>query len=177
MRRRDFLKGIFGAAAIAAVPTIVLKQIDDLPPEPDEKVAETILADTNIPAGKKTPTKGILYVWDKDTNQLVAGCTDFSLNIHMNPIDVTQWGDMFPQFIAGPVSWDVQADNMQWLVDPMELFTRNDTHLQCLMAAEDKKFCGDVMLERLETTACSFPYFRQTYDATFQGRGALEWDA
>jgi hypothetical protein len=30
MRRRDFLKGIFGAAAVAAVPAVVLKQTENI---------------------------------------------------------------------------------------------------------------------------------------------------
>ena len=83
MRRRDFLKGVFGAATIAAVPAVVLKQIDELPTSEGvtnnpPKVDATGMCYT----GPIKSEDSILYIYDDD--QLVGSSSTFNLNFHMD---------------------------------------------------------------------------------------------
>ena len=173
MRRRDFLKGIFGAAALAAVPTIVLKQIDELPPPPAPPIEP---ASPPIPISSKRPIpeNGLFYIWDKDREELVGASTDFSLNMNANFIDVTSIDDDYRKYMRGVPSWNIEANNVQWLVDPEELFKREPKALLCLMAKDDMKFSGDIYLTQISLT---IPFFREeeyVNYAYFEGSGMLE---
>ena len=92
MRRRDFLKGVFGAATIAAVPAVVLKQIDELPTSEGvtnnpPKVDATGMCYT----GPIKSEDSILYIYDDD--QLVGSSSTFNLNFHqeINPMPKMRW--------------------------------------------------------------------------------------
>lgn len=171
MRRRDFLKGIFGAAAIAAVPTIVLKQIDELPPPPATPI-EPVSPPTPVSTKRPIPENGVFYIWDKDREELVGASTNFSLNMNANFIDVTSWESPYREYVRGAPSWNIQAYNVQWLVDPQELFERENKTLLCLMAKDDMKFTGDIYLSQISLT---MPLEEvTTYDAYFEGSGILE---
>ena len=175
MRRRDFLKGIFGAAALAAVPAVVLRQIDELPP-PAPPIDPPL--PPTISAKRPVPQNGLLYIWDGERNELVGTSTEFSLNMHRHPIDVSSWYPEvtdYPTYMEGPTSWDAQAERIQWLIDPRDLFERLPTQLQCLMAKDDMKFCGNVYLTQLYLTA---PLYEETtYGAVFEGTGELIMEA
>ena len=192
MRRRDFLKGIFGAAAVAAVPAVVLKQIDELPPP--EGVTN------NLP---EVNTEGsILYIYDD--NQLVGSSSIFNLNFHqeINPMPKMRWvklpwdgryykhkknkkglpkkkhrwqcieDDHAPvDYFPGVKSWNVPAYQIQWLLDPVELFDRPSTKLQCLMIKDDVKFSGSIYLTQLDSTSPLDE--KTTYGAIFEGNGEL----
>ena len=175
MRRRDFLKGIFGAAALAAVPTIVLKQIDAISQEP-EYVPKHLIEDDIVGTTIKRPIpeNGLFYIWDKDREELVGACTDFSLNMNANFIDVTSIDDDYRKYMRGVPSWNIEANNVQWLVDPEELFKREPKALLCLMAKDDMKFSGDIYLTQISLT---IPFFREeeyVNYAYFEGSGMLE---
>lgn len=199
MRRRDFLKGIFGAAAIAAVPTIVLKQIDNLPQEP-KYVPKHLIKDDVM--GTINPEESILYVYDD--NQLVGQSNMFNLNFHQDvtPIPKSRWVKLpwdgryhkhkknkkgLPKkkhrwqliedynasldYIPAAKSWNVRAYQMQWLVDPVKLFDRLPTQLQCLMVKDVMKFSGGIYLTQLDLTS---PLDEETtYGAIFEGSGEL----
>lgn len=174
MRRRDFLKGIFGAAAIAAVPTFVLKQIDELPPEPVPAI-ESTPPTPRLSAKRPIPENGLFYIWDKDREELVGACTDFSLNMNANFVDVTSWESPYREYIKGRPSWNIEANNVRWLVDPRELIEQHDKHhLLCLMAKDDIKFQGDIYLINFNITV---PFFAEEWvinDAMFEGSGILQ---
>ena len=172
MRRRDFLKGIFGAAAIAAVPAIVLRQIDDLPPTPEkvDAIGNVYTGPVQPSSVKPIPQNGIFYIWDKDEGRLVGASTDFSLNMNANFVDVTSIDDSWPMYLRGLPSWNIEARNVQWLVNPQELFLRETKHLLCLMAKDDMKFTGDIYLSQISLMAEEI----FSYDATFEGNGILE---
>jgi hypothetical protein len=196
MRRRDFLKGIFGAAAIAAVPAIVLRQIDELPP------SEKVDATGNIYTGPINPEDNILYIYDE--NQLVGESHIFNLNFHQafNPIPKSKWVKLpwdgryyknkknkkgLPkkkhrwqlvedynapaEYFQGLKLWEVRAYQIQWLTEPRELFERLPTQLHCLMVKDSMKFCGNVYLTQLDSTS---PLDEETtYGAIFEGSGEL----
>jgi len=165
MRRRDFLKGVFGAATIAAVPAVVLKQIDELPTSEGvtnnpPKVDATGMCYT----GPIKSEGSILYIYDD--NQLVGSSSIFNLNFHRieddnAPVD----------YIPGVKSWNVRAYQMQWLLDPVELFDRPSTKLQCLMIKDDVKFSGSIYLTQLDSTTPLDE--KTTYGAIFEGNGEL----
>ena len=165
MRRRDFLKGVFGAAAVAAVPPIVLKQIDELPPP--EYVPNHLVEDDVVGMCYTGPIKSegsILYIYDD--NQLVGSSSIFNLNFHRIEDDNAPV-DYFP----GIPSWNVRAYQMQWLLDPVELFDRPSTKLQCLMIKDDVKFSGSIYLTQLDSTSPLDE--KTTYGAIFEGNGEL----
>lgn len=172
MRRRDFLKGIFGAAAIAAVPTIVLKQIDALPQEPVTAIEPTPPT-PRLSVKRPIPENGLFYIWDKDEERLVGACTDFSLNMQCNYFDQTLLDGPWVMYERGRPSWNIEANNVQWLVDPQELFERENKTLLCLMAKDDMKFSGDIYLTQISLT---IPFFREEEAinyAKFEGSGEL----
>ena len=203
MRRRDFLKGVFGAATIAAVPAVVLKQIDELPTSEGvtnnpPKVDATGMCYT----GPIKSEGSILYIYDD--NQLVGSSSTFNLNFHqeINPMPKMRWvklpwdgryykhkknkkglpkkkhrwqcieDDHAPvDYFPGIKSWNVRAYQMQWLLDPVELFDRPSTKLQCLMIKDDVKFSGSIYLTQLDSTSPLDE--KTTYGAIFEGNGEL----
>jgi hypothetical protein len=89
VNRRDLLKGLFGTAVIAAVPTIVMKRIDELPP-PEYSPNHLIESDDvgKVYTGPLNPEDNILYLYDE--NQLVGSSSIFNLKMEQNFIPMAQ---------------------------------------------------------------------------------------
>jgi hypothetical protein len=184
MERRNFLKGIFGAAAIAAMPNIVLSQIENAPPQfPPDRIE-----------GKKVIKDGedILYLYDD--NKLVGQSNDFFLNVNRELIDVTtisnrrrEWTgtykkngkkkykwviepNMYPEYKQGRLRWNITSERIQWFVEPKTLFT-DCTMLKCICKYKDIKMQGEVMIESMNLNSCI--YGVTEHSATFTGNGTL----
>jgi hypothetical protein len=201
MNRRDLLKGLFGTAVIAAVPTIVLKRIDELTPPPTPPIPP-VDAVGKVYTGPIDPEDNILYIYDD--NQLVGGSHNFNLKFHqdINPIAKSRWvklpwdGQYYKnkknkkglpkkkhrwqiiedynapvEYIQGLKSWWIEAENMFWDVDPRELFLQIPAQLHCLMSKNNMKFYGDVYLSNITFTAPDEE--SEVWSAIFEGSDEL----
>ena len=178
MRRRDFLKGIFGAAAVAAVPAVVLKQIDSLPEESISQPLSEIDAVGKIYTGpiehiiSITPEEiGVLYIYDEREEQLIAASTNFRVDMFYKVIRLDSLDDE-PLFVNAPPLWSVSAEDIQWKVDPTQVFDEGKV-LKCLMAKDNIKYCGDVYLTELVGSGSFGAYLRESWDAKFTGTREL----
>lgn len=181
MRRRDFLKGIFGAAAVAAVPAVVLKQIDSLPEESISQPLSEIDAVGKIYTGpiehiiSITPEEiEVLYIYDEREEQLIAASTNFRVDMDISYSTFKYEDNMFetPHHVANPPSWSVSAKDIQWKVDPTQVFDEEKV-LKCLMAKDNIKYCGDVYLTELVGSGSFGAYLRESWDAKFTGTREL----
>lgn len=169
MRRRDFLKGIFGAAAVAAVPAVVLKQIDALPEEPIppvDAIGKTYTGPIEHTIKVDPESIDVLYIYDEKEQQLIAASTDFRVDMQCRYYPDEE------HYRKAPPSWSVSAHNIVWKVDPVQVFNKGGV-LKCLMAKDNIKFCGDVFLAELVGSGAFATYLDQTYEARFEGRREL----
>jgi hypothetical protein len=106
MERRDFLKGIFGAAVVAVVPKPIVEAIEKAPPETLTPV---------VKEGVKTPpvfktNDAFIYLYDGEV--LLAASNDVDLNWHHNPIEYEV--DGYRMHTAGLMSWDIEVLNLKY---------------------------------------------------------------
>jgi len=177
MRRRDFLKGIFGAAAVAAVPAVVLKQIDALPEEPIppvDAIGKTYTGPIEHTIKVDPESIDVLYIYDEKEQQLIAASTDFRVDMQCRyyPDEEHSRFTGQPEYRKAPPSWSVSAHNIVWKVDPVQVFNKGNV-LKCLMAKDNIKFCGEVFLAELVGSGAFVAYLDQTYEARFEGRREL----
>lgn len=169
MDRRGFLKNIFGAAVVAAIPKIVLKQIDDLPKHPITSPVNGIepIFIKEIP----THPNGLLYIWDDEKNALIGASKNFSLNFRQGYVDVSIISDgCYAQYLPGPKSWDISASNIQWVGNAKESFEQSKK-LRCLIAKDDIRINGEIYITQLASFAPLNGVI--SYDAKFEGNGEL----
>jgi len=107
MERRNFLKGLFGTAIIAAIPKPVFDKIVETPfvvPEQAKVPAENII----VPE-----VNSYLYLYDNENN-LLASSPHFNLEMKIEYISTGMDADNWAQHITGPKRWFVNVDNIQW---------------------------------------------------------------
>ena len=105
MERRLFLKNIFGAAVIAAIPKVVIDQIEAIAPK------------DIIPIEKNKPLlNNGLYIYDK--NQLIAASTLFTVNSTHHHFDTTSLDDLsyngYRSFIPMQYDSKIYAEKLRW---------------------------------------------------------------
>jgi hypothetical protein len=200
MERRDFLKGIFGAAVVAVMPKGVVDQIEKLP-EPISPAINgaplVVLKD-----GKKIPLEdyripdydNCLYIYDED--KLIGQSNKFNLTFKQDilPINKSKWIKIwtgkykkksgkkkykwqlvsdstgFPEYAKGLKEWNLDSDNIEWFVNPKELF-ENNKMFHCLIKNKEIKIMGDIYIEQINLTA---PYLENIVDsAKFSGNGKI----
>lgn len=178
MRRRDFLKGVFGAATIAAVPAVVLKQIDSLSEEPIphplpkvDKIGKIYTGPIEYSISITPEEIDVLYIYDEKEQQLIAASTNFRVDMFCKAIRLDSSDDE-PQFVNAPSSWSVSAEDIQWKVDPTQVFDEGKV-LKCLMAKDNVKYCGDVYLTELVGSGSFGAYLRESWNAKFTGTKEL----
>jgi hypothetical protein len=160
MDRRGFLKNIFGAAVIAAMPKIVVEQIETLPEAP---ISPAINGVTPI-FTKKVPVNGLFYIYDDKEEKLIATSTNFNIRFEQKYI----------KHVPGLLSWDLSAENIQWIENPRQVFEEN-RKLRYLILKNGNKISGDVYITQLEYIA---PQYEQiSSSAEFKGSGALILEA
>ena len=122
MERRGFLKTLFGGAALAVLPPILVERLAETPipafPEPPPLKLST----PPVPP----PRAGTVLCLYRDMKEgvgqvLVASSVEFSVNLHANYIqDPPEYDEPqgWPQYRKGPMSWDADVYRMQWYDDP-----------------------------------------------------------
>lgn len=168
MDRRGFLKGIFGAAVVAAMPPLVVRQIEALP----EPVPISPAVNGATPVFTKLEPiapDGLLYIYD-EKDGLIAMSRKFNLNVHKQFIEINPDYGGWKQHISGPISWNISTEDINWVGDPREYFTKF-RKLNCILLKDDKKISGDIYITQLEFES---PMFEElSCRAEFEGSGAL----
>ena len=170
MERRNFLKGIFGAAVVASMPPAVVKQIESLPEPPvewDDVIPSFPRGSVRIDPSNQMVSESVLCIYDKD--RLIGYSNDFNLSIHHNFIRF-RVDELSDDFYTGPVplKWDLKVNHIYWYVNPVYL---DDTSLHCLILHEEMKLSGDVVISQL---ASFDPLDKPVWhEAHFEGAGAL----
>lgn len=106
MDRRSFFKNMFGAAVVAAMPKIVVDQIEKIP---IEEITPQVITPQ---APKVIPNLGdrCLYLYDND--KLIAGSTQFNLEFHREFYH--EFLDHTALHIKGPYEWKVSVEKLRW---------------------------------------------------------------
>lgn len=158
MERRNFLKGIFGAAVVAAMPKAVVDQIEQLP--------------TNAisPSNKKTKDidsytgSNVLFIYNKDT--LIGVSTHFSIIIRNDRVSIPF------EILQAPKSTRIEASNIYWedIIDLKDILMSDD--LSFLAKNNDIKLAGNIEISQIELGYGIDT--KQTSSATFEVLGEAE---
>lgn len=81
MDRKGFLKRVFGAAVVAAMPKVVVEQIESLPepisvPPPEKDVIEYAKEQVDLALSE---SERVLFIYDTQNDKLVAYSYDFNI--------------------------------------------------------------------------------------------------
>lgn len=119
MERRNFLKGIFGAAVVAAMPKAVVDQIEDLSEPPpvstkEWKDIEKTFTHGTVDLGPIPVTsENILFIYDKE--RLIGYSCDFSAEAHMDKTDFnTLEGYLIYSYT--PPQYVITANSVHWML-------------------------------------------------------------
>lgn len=105
MERRSFLKGIFGAAVVAAIPKPVMEQIEKITPVP------VLKADVNS-IGQSS--ENCLYIYDKE--KLIG--YSFNFNIETKFDEPYPMNPQYIQHIYDPQTTHINVSNVHWTEEP-----------------------------------------------------------
>lgn len=189
MERRGFLKTLFGGAALAVLPPIIVERLAKTPvpatppPIPANEILGTPVIPPPPPVGKGTVL--LLYRDGKqipELSQLVGSSIEFSINLHAPVRGVPKvrwskygWYEDFNapmDYIQEPKSWDVNVYRIQWFVDPRSCW---DDQLHMIAIQGEDTLKGDVYISSYDITA---PMDEEVYgDATLKGTGELIFEA
>ena len=170
MKRRSFLKGIFGAAVVATMPKSVVDQIEKLPePPPINKQTTTggVIKHLHLPC-----IENCLYIYDN--NNLIGQSAVFDLNYKQGHIPIYnkygwvkewtgkykkksgkkkyKWVERTVDYIPAAAEWDINSDSMQWFVNPEEIFALGNK-LDCLIKHDKIKITGGIYITQIDISA------------------------
>lgn len=168
MNRAGFLKRLFGAAVVAAMPKIVVEQIEALP----EPVPISPVVNGGTPVFTKLEPiapNGLLYIYD-EKDGLIGMSRIFSLEFKREFINLKDEDEGWPSYFPGLRSWNISAEDIHWVRDSRKYFAEF-RKLNCILLKDDKKISGDIYITQLEFTS---PMFEElSCRAEFEGSGAL----
>lgn len=136
MDRKQFLQNIFGAAVVAAMPKIVVAQINAIAPR------------DIIPLKKSEPIPANgLYIYDK--NQLIAASTLFTVNSERQSFNT----NLYLPIISPRYDCKICVEKLRWFngLSGRDLIESNEP-LKCLMYCGDVKIEGNVLLTECALT-------------------------
>ena len=179
MDRRSFFKGMFGAAAIAALPKPVLDKMVEEPitqPSRLHEINEVGKVERGCPFDESLPSyigKDGLVFYKGD--QLVATSYTFSLGMECDFVEVSSYSTpYYPEWIRGGKSWQLNTRYIDWCVDPEEILLTQEP-LNFIMKYRDYQMTGKVMLSCMETSLqIGQPKYQ---NCLFEGTGALILEA
>lgn len=173
MDRKGFLKRVFGAAVVAAMPKVVVDQIENLPPPesipPPEKdvleyAKEQIESSAPDHPNCRCALSPIMYLYNK--NELIATSIMFNVELRHNYQPVQFWYEENFDDIeyAQPASeWYVQVDRLDFEKGKSK-DDLVDNELNALFISNPYTFNGNVYLT-------AWDIVHNNYE--FQGNGAL----
>jgi hypothetical protein len=140
MDRRNFFKGMFGAAVVAFMPKIVVEQIEKVP----------INEITPVPVLKK-PKQVIFHLGEKcmylyDDNQLIAGSTLFDLEFQRKVISLPTW-EGYDQYVMGESEWKIAVEQLRWFNSETGLrYFEESKPLKCVIHYKGTEYMGYVLI-------------------------------
>jgi len=144
MERRTFLKNIFGAAVVAAMPPILVRQIEELPPEKIAPLPDPVTL-------RKVIHGNCMYIHDGEN--LLAASRKFNLVFenHLVPIGY----DMgYPEYIQGLREWKVWGEDVMWLNGDSGMNHIIDNKpLYCLIYHDGLRIVGQGYITECQMTA------------------------
>ena len=160
MDRREFFKGMFGVAIVAAIPKQVMDQMVETIPEHE--------------IGGVVSYQGKQRMFLYDDNKLIANSSEFNLILRRNLIDVSDlyYGvPMYPELREGLPQWGVSAriywDNHK---EGLYYFIENKP-LQCVIYDRGLIIKGNVYMTECQLTAGLEDYAWE--DVVLEGTGEL----
>lgn len=150
MNRAGFLKRIFGAAVVAAMPKVVVDQIESLPepistPPPEKDVIEYAKEQVDLALSE---SERVLFIYDTQNDKLVAYSYDFNIEAKRTviPFDDIEWR----KYVQGPWSYEVRANKIFFTNtdNPDEYITEPDI-LRFVMKHNDIEVFGKMALTQL----------------------------
>jgi hypothetical protein len=146
MKRSDFLKNVFGAAVVAAMPPLVVKQIDALP-ETEIKSEKEIVTPENIETALLCD---VFYLYDNKEIIAYSHLFNFSLRRDTVPIqECSMDSDNWQHYISGDTY--VGIDNMI-IKNIHSLDLCKSYHFLAINDDLDWKMYGDVYITKCEQT-------------------------
>lgn len=154
MDRRNFFKGMFGAALIATIPKSVMSQIEELPMDTFQEDDVLTELERQIEGTKYKPS-AILYIYD-DNDVVLGHSTDFNIifrrdAIKVNSIDFLPFDDL----MSGKPEWKVEINSLHvhkthiedkypyWL----DIYFHEGNYLKMIIVDKDVQYHGNVQLE------------------------------
>jgi hypothetical protein len=172
MERRSFLKNIFGAAVVAAMPKIVVEQIEKAPPETLTPKIDPVNGVEPVFVKQKDYLKGnFIYLYDNDV--VIAGSSMFAFAMDRPIIHNFSFDDPEIAFsYSAPMSWKIAVDKLLWFNHDkgMSYFTRYEP-LQFVAVFNNARITGEALLVECSIGAPMFGQIEE--DIVLQGTGAI----
>ena len=155
MDRRNFFKGMFGAALIATIPKSVMSQIEEMPIHTFQEDDVLTELERQIEGTKYKPS-AILYIYD-DNDVVLGHSTDFNIIfrrdvIKVNSIDAVSLDEYM---MSGKSEWRVEINSLHvrkthikdnypyWL----DIYFHEGNYLKMIIVDKDIQYHGNVQLE------------------------------
>ena len=165
MERRTFLKNIFGAAVVAAMPAILVRQIEELPPE---KILSARLHNLDEPG--QICHDNCMYIHDGEN--LLAASRQFNLVFKNHLVDVTNAYSEYPEYVSGYREWKVWGENVMWLDGDTGMNHLMDHKpLYCLIYHGGSRIVGQVYITECSVSAPMYDHIE--LDVMMTGSGEL----
>jgi hypothetical protein len=194
MNRRQWLKNMFGAAVIAAIPKPVFEAMAGKEPKPPINLIPTTpnIIDGVSPVFTKecTYSKSILFVYNKE--KLIGECLNPILDIKQNYIEIPKgkykrqhdkinhkyywiwvpdWSG-WKEYIPGVKEWGLTADDMEWYEDPRSFLEGNE-RLNCVIKTPELTIIGEVLLTEFHIDIAFIAKPINHYNCRFEGSGKI----
>jgi hypothetical protein len=167
MKRRDFFKGIFGAAVVAAIPKSVMEQIEATPIPEAKSIAKGGVINLKNPETAHFATFGkqILYIYDEDN--FLGWSTDFNLRFCNEACEVYYLD--YTEMLSGLKSWEINARYLK--LKNYDNWVFHEKKLKCIIRYENMVLQGDTWcVQHTTTIPCDdLP----SVDVIFAGAGRL----
>jgi hypothetical protein len=166
MDRRNFFKGMFGAAIVASMPKIVVEQIEETPIEELTPIPKEAFEQVVSHVKEKC-----LYLYDNE--KLIAGSTDFALELRRDilPIDIDPIKN-YPEYTTGKLQWNIAAYQLRWFNHKTGLhYFRENEPLQCVISYQGIRYKGDVYVTECSLTQAMMDNIQE--DVMLEGTGNL----
>ncbi|NMC60073.1 MAG: hypothetical protein GYA51_11950 [Candidatus Methanofastidiosa archaeon] len=155
MNRAGFLKSIFGAAVVAAMPKVVVEEIEKIPTEEITPTSSTVLEWHDVVTEFKIPNGNRLFLYND--KQLIAVSTHFAveftspktIDVNISPFDE------FPSFkyLSDPPCWKVQVDQLHWFNDNKGIdYFSEKQDLQVVLSCDNLTVNGNAYITEYSTS-------------------------
>lgn len=112
MDRKGFLHRVFGAAVVAAIPKIVVDQIETLPPPPIVKT-KPIFVDERTDIAVEPKGDNCIYLYKN--NILLGYSHEGNIEMDRSVLEVSSIHSSYPEYIRGYSEYFVSMKKLKWL--------------------------------------------------------------